>query len=111
MNPPCFLSLKRGVARAIRSFPNGSAGGSNGLRPQHLKDLTEPLAGNAGKSLLTALFLPSLVIQGKVPTSFFGANLIALEKKDWGGGGAIRPIAVGCTLRCLVADNKVTNNM
>ena len=29
----------------------------------------------------------------------FGASLIALEKK----GGGIRPIAVGCTLRRLVA--------
>ena len=27
------------VAQAIRSFPNGSAGGPDGLRPQHLKDL------------------------------------------------------------------------
>ena len=30
--------------------------------------------------------------------SFFGATLIALNKK----GGGLRPIAVGCTLRCLV---------
>ena len=97
-------------SRAIRSFPNGSAGGPDGLRPQHLKkDLTGPSAGNGGKSLLTALSLfSSLVIQGKVPTYirpfFFGANLIALEKKD----GGIRLIAVGCTLRSLVA--KIAGN-
>ena len=77
--------------------------------------MTGPSAGNGGKSLLTALSLfSSLVIQGKIPTSirpfFFGANLIALEKKD----GGIRPIAVGCTLRRLVAKiagNKVTDDM
>ena len=70
---------------------------------------------NGGKSLHRALSLfSSLVIQGKVPTSihpfFFGANLIALEKKD----GGIWPIAVGCTLRRLVvkiAGNEVTDNM
>ena len=27
------------VARAILSFPNGSAGGPDGLKPQHFKDL------------------------------------------------------------------------
>ena len=61
------------VAKAIRSFPNGSAGGS----------------------LLSALasFL-SLVLSGGTPLSirpyFFGANLFALEKKDGGGGEAYR---------------------
>ena len=30
---------------------------------------------------------------------FFGASVIALNKKD----GGVRPIAVGCTLRRLVA--------
>ena len=30
------------VRKAIISFPNGSAGGPDGLRPQHLKDLTGP---------------------------------------------------------------------
>ena len=34
-----------------------------------------------------------------VRSFFFGARLIALEKR----GGGIRPIAVGCTLRRLVA--------
>ena len=29
------------VARAIRSFPSGSAGGPDRLRPQHLKDLLQ----------------------------------------------------------------------
>ena len=44
-----------------------------------------------------------LVLEGRTPSSirpfFFGANLTALLKKD----GGIRPIAVSCTLRRLVA--------
>ena len=73
------------VTKAIRSFPNGSAGGPDGLRPQHLKDLTGPSLEGGGHALLSALasFL-SLVLSGY----FFGANLFALEKKHgWGGGG------------------------
>ena len=103
------------VARAIRSFPNGSAGGPDGLRPQHLKDLISPSANAGGQSLLAALasFL-ELVLEGKTPPSirpyFFGASLIALEKKD----GGVRPIAIGCTLRHLaakVAGGKVMEDM
>ena len=44
-----------------------------------------------------------LAVNGNTPTSvrpfFFGANLTAFRKK----GGGVRPIAVGCTLRRLVA--------
>ena len=38
------------VAEAIRSFPNGSAGGPDGLHPQHLKDLTNPSAEGSTRS-------------------------------------------------------------
>ena len=92
------------VARAIKSFPCVSAGGPDGLRPQHLKDLTSDSAERGGKELLRALssFI-LLVLEGNTPPSiqpiFFGANLIALRKK----GGGIRPIAVGQTLLRLVA--------
>lgn len=92
------------IAQAVRSFPNGSAGGPDGLRPQHLKDLIGHTAGVGGPLLLRALtsFI-SLIIAGKTPVSvrpfLFGANLVALEKK----GGGIRPIAVGCTFRRLAA--------
>ena len=103
------------VAKAIRSFPNGSAGGPDGLRPQDLKHLTGPSSEGGGHALLSALasFL-SLVLSGGTPLSirpyFFGANLFALEKKD----GGVRPIAVGCTLRRLavkVASGKVLEDM
>ena len=34
------------IAEAITSFPNGSAGGPDGLRPQHLKDLINTGSGS-----------------------------------------------------------------
>jgi hypothetical protein len=38
--------------KAIRLFVPGSAGGPDGLRPQHLKDLSSASAGDAGHRLL-----------------------------------------------------------
>ena len=31
------------ISAAVKSFPNGSAGGVDGLRPQHLKDVKSQL--------------------------------------------------------------------
>ena len=92
------------VARAIRSFPCGSEGGPDGLRPQHLKDMIGSEEEGGGSQLLRALTsFTNLILEGKASPNacpyFFGASLIALEKKD----GGVRPIAVGCTLRRLVA--------
>ena len=90
------------VARAIQSFPTSSAGGPDGLRPQHLKDM---LSDDSSRHVfLPALaFFVQLVLEGRTPTSirpfFFGANLTALLKKQ----GGVRPISVSCTLRRLVA--------
>ena len=43
------------VTRAVRSFPNGSSGGPDGLRPQHLKDLISVSAERGDRDLLSAL--------------------------------------------------------
>lgn len=101
----CSFSItEQAVKKAILSFPNGSAGGLDGLRPQHSKDLISPSANVGGQLLLKSLcsFI-SLVLEGETPPSicphFFGASLVAVAKKD----GGVRPIAVGCTLRRLVA--------
>jgi len=88
---------------AIDAFPNGSAGGLDGLRPQHLKELCK-LQGDESSALLLALAsVGDLMLRGDVPPSvcpiIYGANLCAFRKKD----GGIRPIAVGMTLRRLVA--------
>ena len=90
------------VLKAIRSFPAGSSGGPDGFRPQHLLELVT--CQSNGASLLSALTgFVNMVLDGGCPASvcpiFFGAKLIALEKKC----GGYRPIAIGYTLRRLVA--------
>ena len=92
------------IAYAIRSFFRGSAGGPDGMTPQHLKDMTGMPAGEGRLSLLSALSsFVHFVLRGEVLAEvrpiFFGANLVAFNKK----GGGVRPIAMGCTLRRLVA--------
>ena len=89
------------VKLAILSFPAGSAGGPDGLKPGHLKHLIG--AAEAGNRLLESLTkLVNLVLKNMIPEDirpiFFGANLCALSKKC----GGIRPIAVGSTLRRLI---------
>jgi len=90
------------IVKAIRSFPNGSAGGPDGLKPQHLKDMIGPSVNTSGLLSALSLFV-QLVLDGRTPAPwrpfFFGANLTALQKKS----GGVRPIAVGCTLRRLAA--------
>ena len=89
---------------AITSFKPGSAGGPDGLNPQHLKDISADVLGDPALKLIDALvdFFNKIVLCGKVPDEvcpvFYGANLTALSKP----GGGIRPIAVGFTLRRLI---------
>ena len=101
---PPLTATSNDILSALRSFHKGSAGGPDGLLPQHLQDLTSPSAEAGGQRLLLALtsFI-NFVLHGNVPPSiceiFFGASLTALSKKD----GGIRPIAVGGTIRRLIA--------
>jgi hypothetical protein len=72
------------IVEAVRTFPNGSAAGPDGLRPQHLKDL---LAGTQeGDPLLAAVTdLTNFIMEGKSPLfvqgALFGATLLAIAKK------------------------------
>ena len=90
------------VAKIIRSFPAGSSGGPDGIRPQHILDLIN--CRECGTALLTSItgFVNTL-LDGKchqdVAPVLFGGNLIALEKKS----GGIRPIAIGYTWRRIAA--------
>ena len=95
------------IVEAIKSFQAGSAGGLDGLRPQHLKDMTSPYTGLAGERLVTTLTeFANMYLVGRVPPAvhrlFYGATLCALAKK----GGGVRPIAVGSTFRRLVAKKR-----
>jgi Reverse transcriptase (RNA-dependent DNA polymerase) len=90
------------VLKIIRSFPAGSSGGPDGVRPQHILDLVN--CRECGTALLTSItgFVNTL-LEGKchpdVAPILFGGNLIALEKKS----GGIRPIAIGYTWRRIAA--------
>jgi hypothetical protein len=90
------------VMHAIRSFPSGSAGGPDGLRPQHVLDMVK--CADTGPALLTSITaLVNALLRGQcahdVIPILFGASLTALEKKT----GGIRPIAVGYFWRRLSA--------
>ena len=84
------------VAWSIRSFPNESTGGSDGLKLQHLKDMTNSSnAVDPSLKLLSALeSFSTLVLEGKtpLPIRFFSLELytlIALEKKGGGSGQSL----------------------
>ncbi|CAG9135278.1 unnamed protein product [Plutella xylostella] len=100
-----FLSVEvEDVSEAIASFKNGSAGGLDGLRPEHLKELTSFAAGDGGVALLHSICnLVNFMMKGMVNRTIcpflYGASLCALKKRD----GGIRPIAVGSVIRRLVA--------
>ena len=102
-NLPIFSD--QDILKCLLKFPRGSAGGITGLRPQHLVDATGFATGDAGQGLLCRVRqLVNRLFCGQSPPEgirqvLFGANLTALNKK----GGGLRPIAVGETIRRLVA--------
>lgn len=90
------------VINAISTFPPGSAGGLDGLRPQILKELLHPQLGETGENLAVAITdLCNMICNGNVLADvapiLFGASLTALIKKC----GGIRPVAVGNVWRRL----------
>jgi hypothetical protein len=101
-NVTAFQVTEREVMMAIRTFPAGSAGGPDGIRPQHVLDLVT--CRETGPALLTSItaFVNSL-LDGKCSPAaapiLFGGQLMALEKKS----GGIRPIAIGYTWRRIAA--------
>uniref|UniRef100_A0A1X7UJ43 Uncharacterized protein n=1 Tax=Amphimedon queenslandica TaxID=400682 RepID=A0A1X7UJ43_AMPQE len=93
------------VARSISSFPLGSTVGPNGLCPQHQNMLSAFPPDSPHSLFLTVLAaFSSLVLEGYthpvLRRFFFDAHLIALNKRD----GGVRPIALGCVLRRLLAE-------
>ena len=95
------------LLKAIRSFRPGSAGGVDGLLPQHIQDMLQSsIPGTLDQSLTSFV---NMVLSGGVPESvrpvFFGGKLHAIRKPNDG----LRPIAIGLTLRRLVS--KVANRM
>ena len=86
------------VLKALKSFPAGSSGGPDGLRPQHFMDLVNCREG--GSELLSAVTSFINVLLGgscnaKLASIFSGGRLIALEKMCI----QLQPIVIGYTLR------------
>jgi len=101
--PPTYFSQNQ-IQAAISSFHHGSGAGPEGLRPQHLKDCISISAGDASTSLIISLTeLVNHLTNGHLPTALrpflYGAQLHGLRKNN----GDLRPIALGCTCRRLVA--------
>ena len=94
----------KAIKQSILQFPLGSAVGPSGIRPQHLQDIIRKNAG------IAALLLEALdefcitALRGTLPAEaapyLHGAKLIPLKKP--GAKMAVRPTAVGETLRRLV---------
>ncbi|GAV08352.1 hypothetical protein RvY_18061-2 [Ramazzottius varieornatus] len=100
--PPSPPVITEELMSAVSSIPCDSAGGPDGLRPRHLKDLLVGLRDPMSLQLAQALAdLVGLMLDGKVPEdvcpALYGASLIALLKKT----GGIRPIAVGNTRKIV----------
>ena len=104
-NLECFFVTNFDLYKAIITFPNGSAAGSDKIVPQIFKDFVSKSNGSAGLNFLKSLSkLINLIGDGKIPKPlrpfFFGAKLIALIKID----GGLRPIAIGNTLRRIASE-------
>jgi hypothetical protein len=74
---------EREVMQAIRTFPAGSSGGPDGVRPQHVLDLVS--CRETGPALLSAITgLVNALLNGKcnpaVSPIIFGGQLMALER-------------------------------
>ena len=81
----CLQVSEQEVKHAVKSFPPGSAGGPDGLRPQHITDLVS--CRDNGSSLLTIITaFVNMLLKGQCATEvipfLFGANLTALTRSQ-----------------------------
>ena len=101
---PSIVVTVTQVEESIRSFPKGSAGGRDGLRPQHLMDILQcPVSRSRDLYLKRLTAYVNISLAGKLPASIAtfitSAPVYPLIKN----GGGVRPIAVGEVLRRLTS--------
>jgi len=104
VTPPWASDQLSAMEPVVLSFPPGNAAGPSGLRPQPLLDSLNCADSAAKTGLLEALLtLVTAVSAGRLhprpATLLCAARLTPRSKKD----GGVRLIAVGDTLRRLVA--------
>ena len=92
------------INEAVRRFAQASAGGGSALSPTHLKELLRVPEAQDENGLCAALAgLATRLARGQAPRDIIpwltGAPLTPLRKRD----GGVRPIAVGETIRRLIA--------
>ncbi|GKA07179.1 putative reverse transcriptase domain-containing protein [Tanacetum coccineum] len=97
------------VLDKIKSFPQGTSCGRDGLRAQHLMHCLSGATVAISDDLVSSITqVVNLFLKGKCPTVLGGyiasAPLTPLVKP----GGGIRPIAVGTIWRCLVSKVSAT---
>ena len=98
-----YQATEKEIWDSIRSFPSsGSAGGPDGLRPQHVLEMVN--TAGVGQELVTAVTaMINLMLAGKCPpevrATLFGGSLFALRKP----AGGLRPIVVGYYWRRLAS--------
>ena len=102
-SPPVRFSEDE-VAKALKSFPNGSAPGPPGLWSNHLKEAVFcPSPNRASLALHSLSQLVNIVCAGNVPDGVIphlcGASLLPCKKKN----GGLRLIAVGEVIQRLVS--------
>lgn len=88
---------------AVRSFPNGSSGGIDGMKPQHLKDSLAASNGDIARRLCEKLIeVLNVKLKGDIPPDlapfFFEAIVTPSMKKD----GDVRPIARDSVFRRII---------
>jgi hypothetical protein len=67
--PVSLVVYEADITEAIKSFPNGSAGVLDQLRPQHLKEMTSALTDEVGSWLTAELTrFVNLCLAGAVPS-------------------------------------------
>ena len=85
--PPPVMAIEvdeSDIARAIKSFPCGSAGGPYRMRLQHLKDMLNHYKGESSPFMSSLAAICSLVLESRVPDEvcplFYGASLTTSDK-------------------------------